>query len=102
MTTTHQTPTEIILSQIPFGARARVGVRELTWSSKDPTWLEFRVGPSNPHRIVRIQLNGHDMYDITCWKVNRTSFHRVVEYETFDIFFDQIEDILLIIEKAWG
>jgi hypothetical protein len=88
----------IIMSQISKGVLMSIGCRSVSAIDKG---VQFVVGPTT-RRVVKIVVNPLDLYDISVQSM-RTDLSWDMEYEVSNIFADQLNDLLLFIERrVWG
>jgi hypothetical protein len=93
----------IIWSQIPVGVKMSIGVRlpiklgKTMTVTSDGRGLSMKVGPNHSRYEVTINLNGHDLYDITLTKSGKEVWNRT------DIFAEMLGEVLLRMESQnWG
>jgi hypothetical protein len=93
----------IIWSQIPVGVKMSIGVRlpiklgKTMTVTSDGRGLSMKVGPNHSRYEVTINLNGHDLYDITLTKSGKEVWSRT------DIFAEMLGEVLLRMESQnWG
>ncbi len=87
-----------ILSQISKGVLMSIGARDFVFS---PDSLTMRVSNST-RRLVHIVLNSQDYYEVYCKRMKK-DFTWEVEFAVDMLYFDQLDEVLLDIERTvWG
>jgi hypothetical protein len=84
-----------ILSQISKGVLMSIGARDFVFT---PDALTMRVSNST-RRLVSIRLTPSDLYEVYCKRM-KTDFTWVTEFAVDHLFFDQLDEVLLDIERT--
>jgi hypothetical protein len=97
-TVTDSTVAKTILGQISKGVLMSIGARDFVFT---PDSLQMRVSNST-RRLVSIVLASNDLYEVYCKRM-KTDFTWVTEFSVDCLYFDQLDMVLLDIEKeVWG
>ncbi len=80
-----------------IGVRLPIKLGKTMTVTSDGRGLSMKVGPNHSRYEVTINLNGHDLYDITLTKSGKEVWSRT------DIFAEMLGEVLLRMESQnWG
>jgi hypothetical protein len=90
----------VTMGQITKGTAMALGLRKFLTSDEGKT-LQASFGRGN-NKILRITLNGKDLYDVEATKMSFRTFEITKRREFFDVGCEELNRVLMMIESdSW-